>query len=149
MKELVQHRDLDIRSYDLGNGFILVEGSLIDHRYRHRAGETCELPKVLHDMTIRLRIKGPEMLIDEAEAVMRQYPHPECTVVIPWIRKLEGMRITAGFTLKVKEIIGNTNGCSHLASLVMTMGPCAVQGYLVAYGTDINDSQIQKTKNVR
>ena len=145
MKELVQHRGLDIKSYDLGDGLILVEGALVDHRYRIRVGENSELPKVVHDMMIRLRIKGPGMLIEEAEAVMHQHPHPECTVIVPWIRKLVGMRITTGFTLNVKEVIGDANGCSHLASLVMAMGPCAVQGYWAAYGTDLNDSQIRET----
>ncbi len=144
MKELVQHRDLDIKSYDLGDHFILVEGSLIDRRHRQRVGETLEMPKLVHDMTIRLKIKGPEMHIEKADAVMHQHPHRGCTVVLPWIRKLEGMTVTSGFTMRVKEIIGDTNGCSHLSSLVMTMGPCAVQGYWAAYGTDVSDYQIQE-----
>jgi hypothetical protein len=38
--------------------------------------------------------------------------------------------------MRVKETIGETKGCAHLMSLVVAMGPCAVQGYWSAYGVD-------------
>ena len=38
--------------------------------------------------------------------------------------------------MKVKEIIGDTKGCAHLTSLVIAMGPSAVQGYWAAYGVE-------------
>jgi hypothetical protein len=57
-------------------------------------------------------------------------------MVLPWIKNLEGLTITTGFTLRVKEIIGDTKGCAHLTSLVIAMGPCAVQGYWAAYGAE-------------
>jgi hypothetical protein len=136
MKELVHHREYSIRTYDLGDQRILVEGSLIDHRYRSKHHEPRETPRLVHDMIVRLQIKGPEMRIDKAEAAMPHHPREECTVVLPWIRNLEGLKITTGFTLKVKEIIGDTKGCAHLTSLVIAMGPCAVQGYWAAYGVD-------------
>ena len=76
------------------------------------------------------------MLIEEAEAEMPHHPREDCTVVIPWIRNLEGMRIATGFTMKVKETIGETKGCAHITSLVIGMGPSAVQGYWAAYGVE-------------
>ena len=136
MKELVHHREHSIRTYDLGDQRILVEGSLIDHRYRPKHHEPREPPRLVHDMIVRLQIKGPEMRIDKAEATMPHHPREECTVVLPWIKNLEGLTITTGFTLKVKEIIGDTKGCAHLTSLVIAMGPCAVQGYWAAYGVE-------------
>jgi hypothetical protein len=136
MKELVHNREISIRTFDLGDHTILVEGCLIDHRYRPEEDEVLKESKLVHHMLIRLKIKGPEMLIEEAEATMPHHPREECPVVLPWIRKLEGSRIAAGFSMKVKRIIGNIKGCAHLTSLVTAMGPSAVQGYWAAYGVE-------------
>ena len=136
MKELVHNREISIRTYDLGDHCILIEGSLIDHRYRSRHSGDQPMSKPVHDMVFRLKVRGPGMIIEEAEAGMTHHPREDCPVVLPWIRKLEGLKIAAGFTKKVKETIGDTKGCAHLTSLVMAMGPAAVQGYWAAYGVE-------------
>ena len=58
MKELVHNREISIRTYDLGENLILVEGKLIDHRYRPRDDEVFEGGKCLHDMIVRLQVRG-------------------------------------------------------------------------------------------
>lgn len=136
MKQLVHNREYSIDTYDLGDHCILIEGSLIDHRYPFKQNKTPGDPRLVHDMVVRLKVKGPEMLIEEAEAEMPYHPREECTVVLPWIQDLVGMRITTGFTMRVKETIGEIKGCAHLMSLVVAMGPCAVQGYWSAYGVE-------------
>ena len=134
MKELIHDREISIRTFDLGNHCILVEGSLIDHRFRAKDNEASEESELVHHMVIRLKVKGPGMLIEQADATMPHHPREECPVVLPWIGNLEGLRIAPGFSAKVKEVIGGTKGCAHLTSLVTAMGPSAVQGYWVAYG---------------
>ncbi len=134
MKELVHKREISIRTYDLGNHCILIEGGLIDHRYRPRPDEVPEESKLVHDMVIRLKVRGPDMVIEEAE--MPHHPREECPGVLPWIRNLEGLRLATGFSMRVKEIIGGTKGCAHLTSLVIAMGPSAVQGYWAAYSVE-------------
>ena len=133
MKRLVHTREISIRTSDLGNHDILVEGSLIDHRYRPRSGETSEESALVHHMVIQLRVKGPGMLIEQAEATMPYHPREECPEVLPWIRKLEGLEIAPGYSMKVKKVIGGVKGCAHLTSLVIAMGESAVQGYWAAY----------------
>jgi len=136
MKELVHNREISIRTFDLGNHSILVKGSLIDRQLRPWPNEVRKQPKTVHDMVIQLKVKGPEMLIEQAEATMPHHPREECLVVLPWIRNLKGLTITQGFSLKVKKAIGGTKGCAHLMSLVTAMGPSAVQGYWAAYGVE-------------
>ena len=133
MKRLVHTREISIRTSDLGNHKILVEGSLIDHRYRLRPGEIPEESALVHHMVIQLRVKGPGMLIEQAEATMPYHPREECPEVLPWIRKLEGLEIAPGYSMKVKKVIGGVKGCAHLTSLVIAMGESAVQGYWAAY----------------
>jgi hypothetical protein len=152
MKELVHKREISIQSYDLGNHTILVEGSLIDNRYRPRKNEAREESQPVHHMVIRLKVKGPAMLIEEADATMPHHPRIECPVVLPWIRKLEGLSITAGFSMKVKKAIGNVRGCAHLTSLAIAMGPSAVQGYGAAYdpgrtGRTLRDQHVRNIVN--
>lgn len=64
MKELVHTREISIRTYDLGDHLILVEGGLLDHRYRSKPDEVIEGAEVVHDMVIRLMVKGPGMVIE-------------------------------------------------------------------------------------
>jgi len=122
MKKLVHTRKISMRTSDLGDHTIEVEGDLIDHRYRPEHQVPSGGSELVHHMVIRLKIKGPAMFIEQAEATMPHHPRQECPVVLPWIRKLEGVRIAPGFTMKVKRVIGGKNGCAHLRSLVLAMG---------------------------
>jgi len=133
MKKLVHTREISIRTLDLGDHAILVEGSLVDHRYRPRHNETSDESALVHHMAIQLRVRGPGMLIEQAVATMPHHPREECPEVLPSIRKLEGMEIAPGYSMKVKKVIGGVKGCAHLTSLVIAMGESAVQGYWAAY----------------
>jgi len=150
MKKLVHTREISMRTSDLGDHYILVEGSLIDHRFQKKQNEPLEQSELVPHMVIQLKIKGPEMLIEQAEATMPHHPREECPEVLPWIRNLEGVRIAPGFTMKVKKIIGGIKGCAHLTSLVIAMGESAVQGYWAAYGAgrEGRPPREQEIKNV-
>lgn len=136
MNKLVHTREISIRTTDLGDHSILVEGSLIDHRYRPRQEEAQEESELVHHMVIRLKVRGPGMLIEQAEATMPHHPREECPEMLPWLRNLEGLGITPGYSMKVKKAIGGTKGCAHLTSLVIAMGESAVQGYWAAYESE-------------
>jgi hypothetical protein len=133
MKKVVHTREISMRTSDVGDHTVLVEGSLIDHRYRAGQDEGCEQSELVHHMLIRLKVKGPGMLIEEAEATMPHHPREECPDVLPWFRNLEGLEIAPGYSMKVKKAIGGIRGCAHLTSLVIAMGESAVQGYWAAY----------------
>lgn len=150
MKKLVHSRGISIQTSDLGGHYILVEGSLIDHRYQPKQSDASEESELVHHMVIRLKVKGPEMLIEQAEATMPHHPREECPEVLPWIRNLEGLGIAPGFSMKVKRAIGGIKGCAHLTSLVIAMGESAVQGYWANYErgrTGIREQTIKKFIN--
>ena len=152
MERLVHNREISIKTSDLGEHYILVEGSLIDHRYPPRRNEISQESELVHHMVIRLEVKGPEMLIERADASMPHHPREECPEVLPWIRNLQGLRIVPGYSMRVKKVIGGTKGCAHLTSLVISMGESAVQGYWAAYGAEsrrkgLSDQMIKKFIN--
>jgi hypothetical protein len=133
MEKIVHNREILIRTSDLGEHTILVEGSLIDHRYQPMQKEESEESELVHHMVVRLKVRGPSMLIEQAEAAMPHHPRPECPEMLPSIRNLEGFEIAPGYTMKVKKAIGGAKGCAHLTSLIIAMGESAVQGYWAAY----------------
>jgi hypothetical protein len=132
MKKRVHTREIVMETFDLGRHSILVEGRLVDHRYPPEQSEKESRP--LHHMVIQLKVKGPQMVIEEAVAKMPHHPRKECPAMLPWVQNLEGLEIASGYSVKVKKAIGGAKGCAHLASLVISMGESAVQGYWAAYG---------------
>ena len=129
----VHTRRIEIQSYDLGDHRILVEGELLDTRPPlPEEGEG--RPRTIHHLRAFLRVQGPDLTVAEAGAEMKRIPRQACPEALPGVKNLAGLRIISGFTQRVKELIGDVKGCSHLTSLFLAMGPIAVQGYFAAYG---------------
>ena len=58
------------------------------------------------------------------------------------------MRITPGFTAKVRQMIGGPKGCAHLSGLMMAMGPAALQGlWTHRAGNRLRDADISAMAN--
>jgi hypothetical protein len=133
--KLVHTRNIEIHAYDLGENRVLIEGKLADTRPSQSSpGESRSEPAIIHDLIARIWVQGPDLTISAAEAVMDQIPREMCPEVLPGIQKLVGLKIVTGFTQKVKDLIGDVKGCSHLTNLFLILGPVAVQGYWAAYG---------------
>ncbi len=144
MKKLVHTRRISIRTFDLGGHQIVVEGKLKDRGHFPRDNAISDEVGIVHEMLVRLKVRGPRMLIETAEAEMPHHPRKECPEVLPWIRNLEGIEIAPGFTLRVKKSMGGT-------SLIMAMGDSAVQGYWGAYagkkGASLRQEMMKKFIN--
>ena len=120
----VHTRKVEINAFDVGDHQVLVEGELLDTR---PAGS-------IHHLFARIRVQGPDLTITHVNAEMKRIPREGCPEALPAVQKLSGLRIISGYTQRVKDLIGDVKGCSHLTSLFLTMGPVAVQGYFAAYG---------------
>ncbi len=133
--KLVHTRKIEINTFDLGNHRVLVEGELEDTRRPPSSAEESETgPFLVHHLVARIWVQGPDLTISAVDAGMKRIPRQECPEVLPAVQKLVGLKIITGFTQKVKDLIGNVKGCSHLTNLFLTLGPVAVQGYWAAYG---------------
>lgn len=134
-KDPVHVRQTEIKTYDLGEHRVLVEANLRDTRTPPRTAEAAESPMVLvHDLVARIWVQGPDLTIAAVQAEMRQVPREMCLEILPDMQKLVGLKIVTGYTQKVKKLIGDVKGCSHLTHLFLNLGPAAVQGYWAAYG---------------
>jgi hypothetical protein len=133
--KLVHTRKIEINTLDLGDHRVLVEGELEDTRRSPSSPEESQAgPFLVHHLVARIWVQGPDLTISAVDAEMKRIPRPGCPEALAAIQKLVGLRIISGFTQKVKDLIGDVRGCSHLTNLFLTLGPVAVQGYWAAYG---------------
>jgi len=127
----IHNRGIEITTYDAGDLQILVEGRLQDKRLvetHHFSGETLA-PQTYHHMILRLLVKGPVLTIEDLEVEMPTAPREACIETLAMMEPVKGMRISSGFTSRVKELVGGPRGCAHVVSLLLTMAPAAVQGF--------------------
>lgn len=126
----VHGRRLEMATYEYDGQSVVVEGRLTDNRFRNTYYLSGDLrpPGVVHDLVIRMRVKGPDLTIEEIETDMVEVPRAECREALHSLKPVVGMKISPGFTDRVKALVGGPKGCSHLVALLLAMAPAAVQG---------------------
>lgn len=131
--ERLHSRSMEIVTYACDVDHIIIEGRLKDDRLvetYHISGER-RLPQTVHDMTIQVQINCSTLSIEDIHAKMPSVPNEECNQTSETLNKLKGMRISPGFTSRVKRAIGGKRGCLHLTTLVLAMAPAIMQGFWV------------------
>jgi len=128
--ERVHTRSLRIETFAVDDDHVIVEGVLEDTRHlpSYSLARKERPPARIHGMAVRLMIGGMPARIVDAEADMPEVPLEGCRGAAGAVRKLVGMPIVYGFSKEVKERLDGVEGCSHLTSLILTMGSAAVQG---------------------
>ncbi len=126
----VHTRNIHVATYVSESDAIIVEGRLTDNRLMdsYRTAGAVIPPGTVHNMVIRLKIKGPRLKIEDVDVEMPTVPHEDCTQTRRSLEPVIGMEIVSGFTLKVKSLVGGAKGCAHLVALLTAMASAAVQG---------------------
>lgn len=127
-------RGISATTYPVDDDAIMVEGVLKDERLI----PTLSLikggmapPGVVHDITIRLLIRGAAMVIEDLEVEITQVPREVCRETWAALKPLIGQRIAPGFSEYVKKTFGGASGCAHQNALLLAMASAAVQGFWV------------------
>lgn len=126
----IHGRIIEISTYAHESDAVVVEGRLTDNRLRptwYLSGE-CRPPGIVHDMVIRMIVRGPGLAIEAIDVEMQTVPKADCREIVDALQQVVGMKIRAGFTEKIKSALGGAKGCSHLVALLLSMAPAAVQG---------------------
>lgn len=87
-------------------------------------------PGIIHHMTATLAIAPDPLRIVQAEAEMITVPTEYCPQTLDRIPDLAGLEVRNGFSRRVKEIVGGSEGCIHICSLITAMGTEIVHGWL-------------------
>jgi hypothetical protein len=119
---LVHRRSIELEVRVDGDEFVAT-GTLRDHR------PDAGLAERLHEMSLTLRVDPAKgMLVTEAEADMRRYPHAECPGAEPTADRLVGLSVARGWNRAVQGELGGSLSCAHLTHLATVLGPALVQG---------------------
>jgi hypothetical protein len=124
-------RTIEVDTYEYDEQRLVVAGCLTDHRWQafHLATGEKRSPGILHQMIIHLLVSKKTLEIEDLHVEMPAVPREECLETINSLATVKGLRITGGFTAKVKALVGNGKGCNHLVALLTSMGSSAIQGY--------------------
>ena len=128
-REHIHTRTVTCRGFRRDDGNWDVEGHLTDVKTyafsNHHRGEV-EVGEPIHEMWLRVTVDDA-LLIHGIEAVTDRSPFGPCAEVTPNFSRLVGLRIGRGFHRKVKELLGGTEGCTHLVELLGPIATTAVQ----------------------
>lgn len=126
----IHTRRIDIVTYEGDADSIIVEGVLTDERLVTSFNHTKESypPGTVHHMVIRMKIRGPKLVIEDIDVEMPTVPRQECLEILNSLKPIKGIPIVSGFSLEVKNLVGGAKGCAHLVALLTAMAPAAVQG---------------------
>jgi hypothetical protein len=119
----VHRRTIDIEVF-VRDEYLVVIGTLAD--LRPWASGTFG-PRELHRMELGVVVRRADLMITDAVADMKTFPHAECTDIEPKFSELIGLSVARGYTSAVQERFGRERGCSHLEFLARAIGPAIVQ----------------------
>jgi len=129
-RNLIHTRQIECKGYEREDGLWDIEASLLDTKseaHTRRAGGAPRLPgEAIHHMWLRLTI-DLDMLIHDAEAATVASPYVTCGAITPNFKRLRGLTIGPGWRRKTMELLGGTEGCTHLVELLGPLGTTAFQ----------------------
>lgn len=128
--ERLHNRNVSVTTYAYEPDAIALEGRLTDDRFvaTYSLSDEPRPAGIVHDMVIRMIVRGPKLVIEAVEVQMRTVPHTDCPQAENSLLPLVGEPITAGFTARVHRLVGGGQGCAHLVALCRAMASAAIQG---------------------
>lgn len=122
-------RRYHFEGYERADGFFDIEGRITDtktygfeNEYRGRIGAE----DAIHDMQIRLTL-DLEMTVRGIEVTTNASPYRICGDVAPSYEALVGEQIKAGWSQRIKALVGGIKGCTHVTEMLAAMGTVAYQ----------------------
>lgn len=130
-RELTHTRRVRFEGYKRADGLWDIEGHLTDvknHDFTLQTGvRRAGLP--VHDMWVRLTI-DTRFNVVAALAVSDAVPYPGgCETIAPQYSRLVGLNLLHGFRKKVKELLGDVRGCTHLTEMLGAFPTAAIQTF--------------------
>ncbi len=104
VKRLVSKRDIGIEAFELENGNLMLEATLLDP---------------YHLIRLNLHIEPGTKTIVSAKSEFASHPHAACPMVAEKAKLLIGVKIERGITKTILQKIGGSEGCVHLKELAL------------------------------
>ena len=104
IKRLVSKRDIGIEAFELDNGNLMLEATLLDP---------------YHLIRLNIHIDPHTKTIVHAKSEFASHPHAACPMVAKKAKQLIGMKIERGISKMILQKIGGSEGCVHLRELTL------------------------------
>jgi hypothetical protein len=131
-REPIHTRHVVCHGYRRADGMWDIEGHLTDTKaydFSSQFRGTVHSGEPVHQMWIRLTVDD-NLVIREVEAQTDHSPFPICGGITGNFARLKGISIRPGFHLKVRELLGGVEGCTHLVEM---LGPVATTAFQTIY----------------
>lgn len=128
-RQQLHTRTYAFRGYRRDDGLWELEGEIFDRKTYDFPSEdrgAIKAGEPVHGMAIRLTLDD-SLTVRAVEAVTDWAPHSICPAITPNFTRMVGARIGPGWRKAVRERLGGTAGCTHLAELLIAMATPAYQ----------------------
>ena len=150
----VHDREIRMSAYEAGDSHVIIEGFLEDRRlydYYVFSGGT-ERAGLLHSMTVRMLVQFPQMIIEDVEAEITEYPRDECPSALAAVSSIKGMKIGPGFAEEINAQLGGVKSCAHIVQLIRNMAFVLFQGLSTSRARrpfdDVTDWEVSILKKI-
>ena len=92
--------------------------------YTYRLDVT--MKDIYHDFLLTLDVETSEFIIENVKLKLNKKPKEECEELKTLVKKMEGVRISQGFTKSVTSTLGGSKGCPNLVNLFLISAPLAL-----------------------
>lgn len=127
-------RRYDFRGYKRCDGLFDIEGRIVDAKdydFANQDRGTIQAGEPVHDMAVRLTL-DERFVIRDIEAETAAGPFAICPAITANYRKLIGERLGRGWRQTLRELLGGTEGCTHITEMLGAMATVAFQTILPA-----------------
>ena len=117
------------RGYDREDGLWDIEAELTDVKpYTFQVPQERPFPAEapIHGLSIRVTLDD-QFVIHDIVTSMDHIPHAECTGAPVHQHRVKGPRMGAGWRKLSTQLVGGTEGCTHLREMLFNMATAAFQ----------------------
>ena len=128
-KILLHKREVSSKGYIRSDGMFDIEGNITDKKsydIPKSDGTILKEGDPLHKMVVKITL-DINMTITDVSAETLSAPYEICTGANFKIKNLIGEEIGPGWKNKVNKIIGNSEGCTHVRELLVSLATVAFQ----------------------
>lgn len=133
-RRLLHRRVVQCWGYHRDDGLWDIEGQMVDTKTypfpNEDRGGAIQAGEPLHDMWIRLTVDD-QFCIHGVDVRTDAAPFGLCPAIVSRYQQLIGVRIGPGWSLKLRELFGGVQGCTHMTEL---LGPVATTMFQTVYG---------------
>lgn len=127
------HREISVRGFEREDGLWDIEAHLRDtksYSFDNHDRDYIAAGEPIHDMWLRLTF-DENLTVKDVAAVTENGPFTICPKITENFKRLIGEQIKPGWTKRTRQLLGSTEGCTHLLEL---LGPVATTAFQTIYG---------------